>query len=83
MSTPATAPPDEAPPQRPDELDRRAVGSALFAVVAMSYLAFVAVGVLVFRGRPFVGGAAAVFALALSRVLQWTVMAKLGRSAAR
>lgn len=83
MSAPAAAPSNDAPVRGADERDRGAIGSALFAVVAASYLAFVAVGLLVFRGQPFVGGAAAVFAIALSRVLQWTIAAKVERHAAR
>lgn len=77
------APSNDASLRGADERTLRAIGSALFAVVAASYLAFLAVGVLAFRGRPFVGGAAAVFAIALSRVLQWTIAAKMERRAAR
>lgn len=48
----------------------RALGSALLAFVAVGYLAALAIGYLVFRGRPFVGGLAAVVAIALGRALQ-------------
>lgn len=48
----------------------RSLGSALLALVAVGYLATLAVGFLVFRARPFVGGLAAVVAIALGRALQ-------------
>jgi hypothetical protein len=48
----------------------RAWGSFLLAFVGMSYLATLAVSYAVFRGRPFVGGLAAVVAIACGRALQ-------------
>ena len=48
----------------------RALGSALLAFVAVGYLATLAIGIVVFRARPFVGGLAAVVAIALGRALQ-------------
>jgi len=48
----------------------RAIGSAVLAFVAVGYLAALAIGYLVFRGRPFIGGLAAVVAIALGRALQ-------------
>lgn len=47
----------------------RSLGSALIASVSVGYLATLAVGYLLFRGRPFVGGFAAVVAIALGRLL--------------
>jgi hypothetical protein len=48
----------------------RAIGSAMLAFVSAAYLATLAVGYLVFRARPFVGGLAAVIAIAVGRALQ-------------
>lgn len=48
----------------------RAVGSALLAFIGASYLATLAVCVLLFKPRPFVGGLAAVVAIAVGRALQ-------------
>jgi len=53
----------------------RALGSAMLAFVAVGYLATLAIGYLVFRARPFVGGLAAVVAIALGRLLQVYVRA--------
>lgn len=54
---------------REDERSR-ALGSALLAFVGVGYLAALALGYVVFRARPFVGGLAAVVAIALGRALQ-------------
>ncbi|MDF2695036.1 MAG: hypothetical protein K0S65_3419 [Labilithrix sp.] len=48
----------------------RSLGGAILAFVAVAYLATIAVGVLVFRARPFIGGLAAIVAIALGRTLQ-------------
>ena len=48
----------------------RDLGSAMLALVGVGYLATLAVGFVVFRARPFVGGLAAVVAIALGRALQ-------------
>jgi hypothetical protein len=48
----------------------RSLGSALVALVSVGYLAALAIGYLVFKARPFVGGLAAVVAIALGRTLQ-------------
>lgn len=46
------------------------VGSTLLVAIAAAYLAALAVGYVVFKGRPFVGGLAAVVAIGLGRGLQ-------------
>jgi hypothetical protein len=46
------------------------LGSAVLAFVGVGYLATLALGYVVFKARPFVGGIAAVVAIALGRVLQ-------------
>lgn len=48
----------------------RAVGANLVMLVAVAYLATLAVGFVVFRGRLFVGGFAAILAIVLGRTLQ-------------
>jgi len=48
----------------------RALGSALLTLVGVGYLAALALGYVLFRGRPFVGGFSAVIAIALGRTLQ-------------
>lgn len=47
-----------------------AIGSSLVALVGVGYLATLALGVLVFHAKPFVGGLAAIVAIALGRALQ-------------
>ena len=51
----------------------RTLGSTVLALVGVGYLATLALGYVVFRARPFVGGLAAVVAIALGRVLQGLV----------
>jgi hypothetical protein len=48
----------------------RALGAAQLALVGVGYLATLAVSIVLFRPRPFVGGLAAVVAIALGRALQ-------------
>lgn len=48
----------------------RAVGSALLAFIGVGYLATLAICVMLFKPRPFVGGLAAVVAIAVGRALQ-------------
>lgn len=48
----------------------RALGSALVGFVGVGYLATLAIGYLVLKARPVVGGLAAVVAIALGRALQ-------------
>lgn len=54
-------------------------GSTVFVFVAAGYLGALAIGVTIFRARPFVGGLAAIFALVLSRVLHMTIMKRAER----
>jgi hypothetical protein len=60
---------------RRQEDDARELGSGLLALVGVGYLATLAVGILLFKARPFVGGLAAIVAIALGRVLQLVVRA--------
>jgi hypothetical protein len=48
----------------------RALGSALLFFVGFGYLASLAVSYLVFKAQPFVGGIAAIAAIAVGRALQ-------------
>jgi hypothetical protein len=48
----------------------RSLGTAMVAFVGVGYLATLAIGYLVFRARPFIGGLAAVVAITLGRTLQ-------------
>jgi hypothetical protein len=53
------------------EEDRgRAVGTALLASVGVGYLATLALGLLVFHARAFIGGIAAIAAIGIGRILQ-------------
>jgi hypothetical protein len=47
-----------------------ALGAAQLVFVAVAYLATLALGIVLFRKAPFVGGLAAVVAIAVGRVLQ-------------
>jgi hypothetical protein len=55
-----------------DDAEERgvALGSSVLALVGVAYLAALALGFLVFRGRAFIGGLAAVVAIAIGRGLQ-------------
>lgn len=55
---------------RAKEDDRNALSSGLLALIGVGYLATLAIGILVFKPRPFVGGLAAIVALGLGRTLQ-------------
>jgi uncharacterized protein (DUF983 family) len=48
----------------------RAIGSGVIGVVAVGYLATLAVGVGLFHARPFVSGVAAIVAITVARALQ-------------
>ena len=55
------------------EQDSEALSSGLLAFVGVGYLAMLALGVILFTGRAWVGGLAAIFAIAFGRVLQIVV----------
>ncbi len=50
-----------------------ALASGLLALVAVGYLAAIAIGIVLFKARPFVGGLAAIVAIVLGRLLQVVV----------
>ncbi|MDB4939438.1 MAG: hypothetical protein JWP87_6410 [Labilithrix sp.] len=54
---------------RAQEEDASSLSSGLLALVGVGYLATLAVGIVVFKARPFVGGLAAIVAIALGRAL--------------
>jgi hypothetical protein len=58
----------------------RAFGSALLLFVSVGYLATLAIGYTVLRGRPFVGGLAAVAAILIWRTLLTFLYAPDARS---
>ena len=47
-----------------------ALSSGLLALIGVGYLFMLAVGIVVFKARPFVGGLAAIFAIGLGRAMQ-------------
>jgi hypothetical protein len=53
-----------------EEERSRSIGAALLAFVGVGYLASLALCVAIFHARPFIGGIAAIVAIALGRVLQ-------------
>jgi len=55
------------------EAEAAELSSGLLAFVAVGYLATAAVGVLVFKAQPFVGGLAALVAIGLGRALELLV----------
>lgn len=54
-----------------------AVGSAALALIAAGYLIALAIGYLVFRARPFVGGLAAIASLVVGRLVQTALRAPI------
>ncbi len=58
---------------RMKEDDESALRSGLLAMIGVGYLATLAVGIVVFKARPFVGGLAAIVAIALGRLMQLLV----------
>ena len=54
-----------------------ALSSGLLALIGVGYLFTLAVGVVVFKARPFVGGLAAIFAIGLGRAMQLLVKTKV------
>lgn len=55
---------------RDKEEETNALSSGLLAMIGVGYLATLAIGILVFKARPFVGGLAAVVAIGLGRGMQ-------------
>ena len=55
---------------RAKEDEGNALSSGLLALIGVGYLATLAVGVVLFKPRPFVGGLAAIVAIALGRLMQ-------------
>lgn len=53
-----------------EQAQRDALSSGLLALVAVGYLATLAVGVVIFKARPFVGALAAIVAIGLGRAVQ-------------
>ncbi|MDB5220683.1 MAG: hypothetical protein JWO86_8610 [Myxococcaceae bacterium] len=60
---------------RTKEDDGNALSSGLLALIAVGYLAALAGGIVLFKARPFVGGLAAIVAIALGRLMQLLVKA--------
>lgn len=58
---------------RDKEDESNALSSGLLALIGVGYLATLALGVVVFKARPFVGGLAAIVAIALGRAMQLLV----------
>jgi len=57
------------------EEERNGLSSGLLGVIAVGYLATLALGTMLFKARPVIGGLAAVVAIALGRALQVLVHA--------
>ena len=60
---------------RAAEEEQNALSSGLLALIAVGYLATLVLGTVLLRAKPFVGGLAAVVAIALGRALQLLVRA--------
>jgi hypothetical protein len=58
---------------RAKEDDGNALSSGLLASIGVGYLATLAIGVMIWHAQPFVGGLAAIVAIALGRVMQIVV----------
>jgi len=58
---------------RAKEDEGNALSSGLLALIGVGYLATLAVGVVIFKARPVVGGLAAIVAIALGRLMQLLV----------
>lgn len=58
---------------RQREAEAAELSSGLLALVGVGYLATLAIGILLFRPQPFVGGLAAIVAIGLGRALQLLV----------
>jgi hypothetical protein len=55
------------------EADAAELSSGLLALVGVGYLATLAIGIVLFKPQPFVGGFAAIVAIGLGRALQLLV----------
>lgn len=55
---------------RTEEERGKSLGSTLLVLTGLGYLVTLAIGVKAFHARPFVGGIAAIAAIALGRILQ-------------
>ncbi len=62
---------------RTKEDDGNALSSGLLASIGVGYLATLAIGVVIWHARPFVGGLAAIVAIALGRIMQLVVKTPL------
>ncbi len=62
---------------------QRDAGAALFAVLAFSYLAAIAMSATWFHGQPFIGGIGALVAIALGRIASAWTERKDNRGAAK
>lgn len=58
---------------RATEEESNGLSAGLLASIGVGYLATLAIGVLLFKARPFVGGLAAIVAIALGRLVQLLV----------
>ncbi len=58
---------------RQREAEAAELSSGLLALVGVGYLATIALGIVVFKPQPFVGGLAAIVAIGLGRALQLLV----------
>jgi hypothetical protein len=52
------------------EEDSQALSAGLLTTIAAGYLATLAIGIVLFKARPFIGGLAAVVAIGLGRAMQ-------------
>jgi hypothetical protein len=62
---------------RAKEDEGNALSSGLLASIGVGYLAALAIGVMIWKARPFVGGLAAIVAIALGRIMQLVVKTPL------
>ena len=62
---------------RAKEDEGNALSSGLLASIGVGYLAALAIGVVIWKARPFVGGLAAIVAIALGRIMQLVVKTPL------
>jgi hypothetical protein len=58
---------------RDKEDEGNALSSGFLALIGVGYLATLALGIVIFKAQPFVGGLAAIVAIALGRLMQLLV----------